>query len=147
MSYDTNRAIPAQNAATAAAAIVAAELRAGETFGEGALERFEEVRTAIFNGTMALAGAEAVVEVFEGPQPAAAPQPTPVPAQNPAPAPAPAGGAGQQVFRFGKHSGKSVAQVGSDPENADYLDWARGNLDPAKNGELLADINAYLAAA
>ena len=51
-------------------------------------------------------------------------------------------------LRFGKHKGKTIAEIGGDPATAGYLKWALENLDDdERNKELFAAIRAYLGMA
>lgn len=116
MSFSKEHAIIAQNSATAAAAIVAAEVAAGEN---DSLDRFNKVRLEIFNGTLALAGTEAVVERMESPS-------------RPSSSPRSGGGVGNYdnvgeiAFNSGKHQGKTIAEVYE--EAPDYIEWAAEKL-------------------
>lgn len=129
MGFDKDRAIIAQNSAAAAANIVAAE-------GVWDADRFDEVRTHIFQGTLALAGAapvavsavEAVQEAFPG----AELQGVPSSSSN---------DAGDVVLNFGKHKGKTIAQVqASDPG---WLDWV---LDKSNNQFIVGKVREFRAA-
>jgi len=120
MPYEKEWAIAAQNAATAAATLLQ---------GTGVtVEVFEDVRRRIFNGTLELAGAESVVEVFEGkaevaPADANVSQFQPRQAKGGSPT---AQVAGQTVFKSGKHAGKSIADVYA--STPDYIEWAAENM-------------------
>ena len=129
MSFNKDHAIIAQNSATAAATIYSA---IGPQ--EWSKEIYEQIRTDIFSGSLALAGAETVVQTFEAPSSVAdiARQAAPA-GETPFP---PAGGgfsasgggtAGATVLKFGKHRGKTIAQVAS--EDPGWLDWASQNTN------------------
>lgn len=117
MPFDKDKAIIAQNSATAAAAIVAAEVKAGVV--PDALDRFREVRQAIFEGSLDLAGVEAVVTRLE----------SGVTAPDTVGPHTPIGGVPNADFelRNGKHAGKTLAAI--DLEDRSYLEWAAGNLN------------------
>lgn len=139
LSFNKEHAIIAQNSATAAANIVAAQIEAGV----GSLDpmaAFDTYRTHIFNGTLALGGAEMIVETFESPTSVAqavASPPSRFPDSFPEPsAPEPSyggggggnsSGAGGVVLKFGKHRGKTIAQVAQ--EDAGWLTWASENTN------------------
>jgi len=129
--YNKEFAIAAQNAATAAATLLS---------GTGAgIDTFESVRTAIFNGTVALGGAESVIEAFEaGPATVSAPEVVSsyVP---PAPSQVASSGAGSVAFNGGKHQGKTIAQVHA--EDASYIEWA---ADKMKNTFMQNKCREYL---
>ena len=125
MSFNKDHAIIAQNSATAAATIYAA---IGPQ--EWSTELYERIRTDIFNGSIGLAGAETIVQTFEAPTSVADI------AREAAPAPQSTGGgfstsgggtAGATVLKFGKHRGKTIAQVAS--EDPGWLDWAAQNTN------------------
>lgn len=133
MPYNKEFAIAAQNAATAAATLYS---------GTGiTVEQFEEVRTAIFNGTVGLAGAESVIEVFEGTAAPAAVSTGTVAASYapPAPSQVASSGAGDIAFNGGKHQGKTIAQVFN--EDASYIEWA---ADKMKNSFMQGKCREYL---
>ena len=142
MPLDKDKAIIAQNSATAAAAIVAAEISAGRAVDPAA--RFDEVRTHIFNGTIALGGAEMVVETFTTP-PAGVPT-TAAPAAAPAPASSPSvlGGGqdpGTLELKFGKYRGQTVAQV----FNSD-VEWLKWVAREGNNEFMKGKVREYLTA-
>ena len=147
MSFNKEHAIIAQNSATAAANIVSALISAGGL--NDPLATFDEFRTHIFNGTLTLGGAEMIVETFESPTSVAQAVATPpnrFPDSFPEPsAPEPSyggnsggggysgggggggNGAGSVVLKFGKHRGKTIAQVAQ--EDAGWLTWASENTN------------------
>jgi len=138
LSFNKEHAIIAQNSATAAANIVAAFIASGNIGGADVLTMFDDFRSHIFNGTLALGGAEMVVETFESPTSVAqavATPPTRFPDSFPEPSsPAPSfggggggNGAGSVVLKFGKHRGKTIAQVAQ--EDAGWLTWASENTN------------------
>lgn len=120
MSFDRERSIIAQNAGTTAANI------AGTYDGTEPLEeylaKFDAIRLHVFNGTLAYAGAESIVEKFEGGAAnviqASAPTATTGYAR-------PSGGGGSDVgsivLKSGKHAGKTIAQVAD--EDVSYIEW------------------------
>lgn len=139
--------IVAQNSATGAASIVAAAVSAGKTEAEEILPLFDAIRTHIFQGTVELGGATPVAPtpVAEAvAEPASAPAnvtPVPTPVATPQAAPAADSDAGSIAFKFGKHQGKTIAQVAQ--EDGKYLEWAATNLT---NNQFMNDkIRAYLA--
>lgn len=152
MGFSKEHAIIAQNSATVAAALV----------GPGAtVEQFEEVRRQVFNGTLALAGAESVVEAFESPtsvaQAVAAPTyPQAAPAYEPFPQPSPSfdpSGPGGVELKFGKYKGQTIAQVWADPTpdprsgepaGRGWLEWAAANTN---NDFVKSKIREFLATA
>jgi len=90
--------------------------------------------------TMLLIGVEddpdgsAPVERGDRPQSSRQTSNTPVEAADPA----------QFKLRFGKHKGKTVAEIGGDPDDSGWLKWALENLDnDERNAELLTTIKAY----
>ena len=118
MSFDKDKAIIAQNSATGAATIYASELNnAGGTFDQ---ERYEEIRQAIFQGSLALAGAEAIVTRFESPD-------VPVAAGDVASAPIGGKPHNDFVVNFGKHRGKTLSAIFDD--DSGWLDWAAQNCN------------------
>jgi hypothetical protein len=142
LSFNKEHAIIAQNSATAAANIVAAQIQAGV----GSLDpmaAFDTYRAHIFNGTLTLGGAEMIVETFESPTSVAqavATPPTRFPDSFPEPEAAQpsyggggnggsggGNGAGSVVLKFGKHRGKTIAQVSQ--EDAGWLTWASENTN------------------
>ena len=155
LSFTKEYAIIAQNSATAAAAIYS-------SFGPNGWDKevYEGIRTDIFNGTLVLAGAESIVETFESPTSVAQvvkETPAPAAAYNDAPAPSGfggggggggfsgggggGGGAGATVLKFGKHRGKTIAQVAA--EDRGWLDWAGENTN---NDFVKAKIREFLSA-
>lgn len=129
---DKERAIAAQNAASAAATLLA---------GTGAgMDVFENVRTAIFNGTIALVGgagaqstAEAVSNIqssFPGAQAVTPPAPQPTQSSD----------TGSVVIKFGKYSGKTISQVFS--EDPDYV---TGFLTKSNNDFVKTKVHTFLA--
>lgn len=121
--YSKERAIAAQNAATAAATLLQGQ--------QVSVEQFEQVRRAIFEGTLSLSGQQdapvsaeqaavaTVTEAFPGAQaqPAQQAPNIPVPPSN-------SGGgsdAGGVVIKFGKMKGKTIAQAHA--EEPDYVQW------------------------
>lgn len=133
MSYDKERAIAAQNSATAAAAVYAAEL--SSTGGTFDATRYEDIRTAIFNGTIDLAGIEAVVVALESHEPRTAS------GSAPSSAPRSTGGRPNADFKlnFGKNRGKTLAEI-----EDDYLEWVVQN---SNNDFAVSKVREYLNAA
>lgn len=122
MSFSKDHAIIAQNSATAAATIYAA---IGPQ--EWTADLYEQIRTDIFNGSIALAGAEAVVQTFESPSSVADIARDATPQQNSGFSASSGGTAGATILKFGKHRGKTIAQVAS--EDPGWLDWASQNTN------------------
>lgn len=126
--------IVAQNSATGAAAIVAG---LSPKSIDQALEAFETIRAAIFEGTFALAGVEDVDTVRTV---VSAPRSTNRGGGNRS-----GGGGGNRNpgdvdFRGGKFAGKTIAAVYD--EDPSYLEWCVGNM---KNDFMVARIEEYLA--
>jgi hypothetical protein len=130
LSFSKDHAIIAQNSATAAATIYSA---IGPQ--EWSKELYEQIRTDIFSGSIALAGAETIVQTFDAPasvadiaREAAPAGEKPFPQSNGGGFSASGGGtAGATVLKFGKHRGKTIAQVAS--EDPGWLDWASQNTN------------------
>ena len=124
LSFNKENAIIAQNSATAAAAIVSAIINiSGEVLPDTIKATFDDIREHIFNGTLALGGTEMVVNAFEAPTSVAevAYETT---GNNVS---VNSGGAGATVLKFGKHRGKTIAQVAV--EDRGWLDWASQNTN------------------
>lgn len=125
MSFSKDHAIIAQNSATAAATIYSA---IGPQ--EWSKELYEQIRTDIFSGSISLAGAETIVQTFDAPASVAdiVREAAPAPQSNGGGFSASGGGtAGATVLKFGKHRGKTIAQVAS--EDPGWLDWASQNTN------------------
>lgn len=142
---DRDRSIIAQNAGTTAANLLSAAINSGAIQPRDAdelLSEFDSLRTAVFNGTLTLAGAEAVVERFEG-------GPAPAAASSGYSAPAPSGGGSlpnaDVEIKVGKHRGQTIGQVyDSGADGVSYLEWASEKLN---NDWLRGRIAEFLAAA
>lgn len=140
MSFTKEAAIIAQNSATAAAAIVAAlVVQQGLTDVGEVNSIFDLVRTNIFNGSIALAGAESVVELMEA-----------TPATRGGSQRRTGGGSrtdysdqqpGDVVIKGGKHAGKTIADVAD--EDPEWIEWAATNLN---NDFLRKKVVAFQAA-
>lgn len=135
---DRERSIIAQNAGSTAASLVASAVAAGTlapATTDELLSEFDKVRTTVFNGTLAFAGAESIVQSVEGSS-------TP-PAQSSAPAPSGGSKPNADVeIRVGKYRGKTIGQVAED--DLDYLQWMGENI----NNDFLRDkVNEFLRAA
>lgn len=138
---DRDRSIIAQNAGTTAANLIGSAVQAG-TLAPASLDEltveFEQLRLAVFNGTLELAGAEMVVETFSGGGGATEPS---------FDQPAPSGGGGGSKpnadveVKIGKHKGKTIGQIAA--EEPDWLEWAGQNLN---NDWLKSRIREFLAA-
>ncbi len=123
MSFSKDHAIIAQNSATAAATIYSA---IGPQ--EWNKDLYEQIRTDIFSGSIALAGAETIVQTFDAPASVGEIVREAAPQSNSGGFSASGGGnAGATVLKFGKHRGKTIAQVAS--EDAGWLDWASQNTN------------------
>lgn len=118
MGLDRDSSIIAQNAGTTAAAIYNALVaqRGDTTFDP---EEYEAIRLHVFQGTLSLAGAETVVEVFEGSGTAQASSTYPAPQA----VASPSGGKpnADLVINFGKHRGKTVETI--DKTDRSWLEW------------------------
>jgi hypothetical protein len=130
---DRERSIIAQNAGTTAATIYVGLLSNGYV-SDFDPEVYNRLRTEVFNGTLALAGAESIVENFEGNTSDVVVAPTSGSTGSSKPN-------GDLEIRAGKHAGKTIAQVAEEDES--YLDWAAKNL---KNDFLRGKIEEFLAA-
>lgn len=136
---DKDRSIIAQSAGKDAAEITKALIGAGEVSSLSALDVYENLKTGIFNSTLALAGAQSVVESFEG---------NSSPSSSPASAPSGGGGGSGRPHadvevRIGKYRGKTIGAIHDEPEGADWLGWASENLS---NDWLKSRIREFLAA-
>lgn len=130
--FEKDRAIIAQNSATAAATLLA-----GKPFDQA---EYERVRTAIFEGSLALANGggtvQRVQEAFVGStvvEPEAQPAPAPRPTNQNDPA--------TLVLKFGKHRDKTIGQVDAEGDRS-WLEWAAEN---SSNEFVAKRIAAYLA--
>lgn len=141
MAFDRERGIAAQNAGTTAANLVASAVAAG-TLAPASVDElvieFEQLRTTVFQGTLALAGAETIVETFESPT-------TPAADSFDAPAVAPAASGARPhadvAVKIGKHKGKTIGQIFQEDEG--WLEWASQNVS---NDWLKGRIREFLAA-
>lgn len=127
---DKDRSIIAQSAGKDAVELVKVIFADGGP-QEDVVSAYKAIKQAVFNDTLALAGAQSVVETFEG-----------EPSTTQTAAPRSTSGAGSVEIRSGKHAGKTIAQVAD--EDPSYLEWASGNL---KNDFLKSRIREFLAAA
>lgn len=136
MSFNKDRAIVAQNSATAAATIVAALVKAGNP---DAVDAFEDIRTSIFEGSLELAGGEPTAaqsnsggrRSFGG-------------GRSNGGGRADDAGAGV-VIKFGKHAGQTIGEVYAQGEDgASYIEWlAESSTNPfikAKAEEFVASV-------
>lgn len=140
MGFNKDSAIVAQNAATAAATVMAALIaQRGDTAFNA--DEYEDIRTHIFQGSMALGGAEAIVEVFEGEgdydargswddKPSTQTTRYDTGKRN-----------ADFVIKAGKHRGKTLQQI--DAADPGWLKWAAGNMN---NDFAKRKIQEYLAA-
>lgn len=143
MSLDRDLSIISQNAGTTAAnilgSLVAARVAAGETptFDP---DEYDAIRLHVFKGTLDLAGAEAVVEVFEGDAPAA-PQAT---TSRPVFGTRSEGGgnSGNIEVKFGKHRGKTIQEIYEEDEG-----WLRWAAESANNDFIRKHAQKFLATA
>lgn len=141
--FNKDAVIVAQNATIPAVQLAAAIITANPervTTTESALALFDEVRTHIFEGSMALAGVEDI-EAFIDTVPSRAPSGR---GGSGGGAPRNNGGGNQApgdvAFNVGKHKGETIAQVHeSDPE---YLTWA---VDKMRNDFMVTRIKSFLA--
>lgn len=120
LSLDRDSSIIAQNAGSTAAAIYGALVknRGDETFNP---EEYEAIRLHVFSGTLELAGAETVVQQFEGGT--AVDSSGPVSAR-PVFATNSSGGGedGNIEVKFGKHRGKTIREIFEQDQG--WLEWA-----------------------
>ena len=116
MAYSKENAIAAQNAGSTAAQLYQVVAGTGQPFNA---TLYNEIRTEVFNGTLALAGAGAVVEVTEGSPP--------VGGYSNSPQSSGAGRAdpGSVDVKFGKHRGKTFDQINL--EDREWIEWAAEN--------------------
>lgn len=142
---DRDRSIIAQNAGTTAANLVASAVAAG-TLAPATIDElvstFDDLRTQVFNGTLSLAGAQSVVESFEG---GGAPTAT---SSAPTSAPAASGGGSRPnadlEIKVGKYRGKTIGHVFDNEDEGDsYLEWMSQNIN---NDFLRAKVTEFLAA-
>lgn len=115
---DRDRSIIAQNAGTTAAALYNA------VHGDGPWDpvAYDAIRLHVFNGTLELAGATAIVETFS--------EPSTFPAESGTTVTTTQGssdnGAGVEL-KFGKYKGKTIADVASTEDGVGWLNWAAAN--------------------
>ena len=116
-NWNKDNAIAAQNAGSTAAQLYQVVAVPGQPFNA---TLYNEIRTEVFNGTLALAGAGAVVEVTEGSPP--------VGGYNSS-GPSSSGGGrtdpGSVDVKFGKHRGKTFDQINL--EDREWIEWAAEN--------------------
>lgn len=131
---DKDRSIIAQSAGKDATEIVKALIGVGEVALDSAFDVYETLKTDIFNSTLALAGAQSVVERFEG-----------GPSYS-EPTSASSGGGRPHAdveVKMGKFRGKTIGQIDAEPEGHDWLEWAAESIS---NDWLKGRIREYLAA-
>lgn len=137
---DKDRSIIAQSAGKDAAELTKALIGAGEVNSLNAIDVYDNLKTAIFNSTLALAGAQAVVESFEG----NSSYESSAPAQLQS---VPTGGGRPHAdveVKVGKYRGKTIGAIfDSGEDGAGWLDWASKNLS---NDWLKGRISEFLAA-
>lgn len=138
MSFIKDNAIIGQNAATAAATVVAALVGSGDILGVAeAITAFSDIRTAIFEGSLACAGVESPDEV-----PADAPR-----RSGGFPRRASGGGnanPGEVVINFGKHKGKTIAGLAAEgDEGREYVEW----LAASSNNDFIKKVTREFLAA
>lgn len=126
---DKDRSIIAQSAGKDAAELV----KASGPYPDiaAAIEAYQEAKTAVFNSTLALAGAESIVQAVEG--------------AGTATRQGEGGGnasVGSLVVNSGKHKGKTLDAINA--EDPSWLTWAGANLN---NPFLKGKVNEYLAQA
>lgn len=144
MSLDRDMSIIAQNAGTAAGNIYAALVK---NRGDGAFnpEEYEAIRLHVFQGTLELAGAETVVEVFEGDASEKAQPQRPVygtRSNNDNGGGGSGSGSGNIEVKFGKHRGKTISEIYDEDEG-----WLRWAADNANNDFVRKHAQKFLAAA
>lgn len=126
MAFNKDKAIIAQNSATAAATIIAAE-------GSWDPERFDTIREHIFDGSLRLADAEVVVEHVEGGSGEDTPR------QERAVRSVP-DSTGDVVVKMGKYRGDTIAAIfDKDPS---YVEWM---ADKSTNDFLKSKASDFLA--
>lgn len=144
MSFDRERSIIAQNAGTTAANLLSTIHGGGVVSvvdAEQVIAQFEDLRTRVFEGTLALAGEQPgavtvsdVVKTFPGATAEAAPSG--------------GGSAGSYKFTTGKYTGKTIAEVDAIKDNRDggrgYLEYYAEN---GKQENVVRAVKQYLAAA
>lgn len=141
---DRDRSIIGQNAGTTAAALLTTAVQAGVVAPatlDDLLETYDTIRTSVFNGSLALAGAQSVVEKFE-------------PGYDPSSdvgrdrlQSVPTGGGKPHAdveVKVGKYRGKTIGAIYDLGEDgAGWLEWASQNLS---NDWLKGRIAEFLAA-
>lgn len=137
---DKDRSIIAQSAGKDAVELVKVAFADGGSVAD-VVSAYKDIKREVFNDTLALAGAESVVESFEGGQSA----PT---TQQAAPS-GPAGGGASRPnaeleVRSGKFAGKTLGQIAEEKDGPSWLDWASREL---KNDFLKTRIQQFLNAA
>lgn len=136
---DKDRSIIAQSAGKDAAEITKALIGVNIVDQSDAFEVYSDLKRQIFNDTLALAGAESVVESFEGEE-------KPAPARrSSAPARRGGGGGGDAAtleVRSGKYAGRTLGDIYD--EDADYVVWLSEN---SKNTFLKNKASEFLNAA
>lgn len=140
--FDRDMSIIAQNAGSTAASIYNALLSSrgqDQTFDP---DEYEAIRLFVFQGTLELAGAETVVEKFEG---TTTPSTTPAVEHPDHPDtrhnPDSEAPYADTVVKFGKHRGKTIAKI--DEEDRGWLEWCAGN---SNNDFVKKATERYLAA-
>lgn len=138
---DKDRSIIAQSAGKDAAELTKALIGAGEVTSLNAIDVYDTLKTDIFNSTLALAGAQAVVERFEGGSsydnggPGTTLQSVPTGGGRPH---------ADVEVKVGKYRGKTIGDIFDLGEDgAGWLDWASKNLS---NDWLKGRISEFLAA-
>jgi len=146
MSLDRDSSIIAQNAGTIAANIYGSLVaQRGDTSFDP--EEYEAIRLHVFQGTLSLAGAETVVEVFEGAGYTAGAGVANDPGANKfrqAADAVPSGGGkpdGNFVVNFGKHRGKTLDAI-----NAVDRGWLEWVARESNNEFVKGRVAKYLAA-
>lgn len=120
MPLDKDRSIIAQSAGKDAAELVKAIFVPGDANPEDVFQVYNDLKTSIFNSTLALAAAESVVERFEGDEPA--PARTSRPSSGGARRSGGGGGdAATLEVRSGKYAGRTLGDIYE--EDPDYVEW------------------------
>lgn len=133
MAFDRECSIIAQSAGKDAAELTKALIGANIVDSSDAFEVYSDLKARIFADTLALAGAETVVERFEG---ASTPATQPV-----RPSGGDNGGPATLVIKSGKHQGKTIAAVYD--EDPSYIEWL---ADKSNNTFLKGKAQEFLAA-
>lgn len=150
--YNKDAAIAAQNAGSTAAVLLPVVLQFAsdvETVDD-VVELYNTLRTEVFNGTLALGGAEAFVEAVES-----SPQPQRGGGRS-FPRRASGGGNGgasgnadpsETVINFGKNQGKTLGAIYAEGEDGEsYINWLAENATNAFIARMAQELLVKVAA-